>query len=247
MGARVLARAKQNKADPFAAELRFACTGEDARAHMATRAESLSSSLVADGTIRGESSVFTARPMALTRTTLVVLFFATSAGSAFATHQYVVANNNVSPTNTVTVYELSGAGLGASLVEVSTVPTGGVGIGGGYPANSTIIVTNDDEPASNCVIVGDAGSGDISTMKPIGRSPYLQVVRNFHANDGDAATAGGLGLEVVGSYLYASYTGNGINIPPAVEVWSAGQCSLGTMALVSSQRGSTAAQSIAWQ
>ena len=158
---------------------------------------------------------------------LIGLFLTLTAGSAFASHRYVVANNNVPGTNTVTIYELSGDTLGASLVAVTTVPTGGAGIGGGYPANPTIVTAR--YPTPGCVFVGDAGSGDIAVMKPINQSPHLQLVGNFHSVDGDAATAGGLGLVVSGpGYFYASYTGNGSNIPPAIEVWydSTGQCYL---------------------
>jgi len=158
---------------------------------------------------------------------LAGLFLAATAGSAFASRNYVVANNNTSPTNTISIYELFGNTQGASLVSVTTVPTGGQGIGGGYPANPTVVATK-QYPIPGCVFVGDAGSSDIAVLKPINQSPYLQVVGNFYSVDGDAATAGGLGIVASGAYVYASYTGNGNNISPAIELWfdSTGHCFL---------------------
>jgi hypothetical protein len=149
--------------------------------------------------------------------TLIGFFLAATAGSAFAAHNYVVANNNTFPTNTVSVYELSGT----SLIGVTTVPTGGAGTGSGYPANTTQSVAH--VPLGNCVFAGDAASGDISAMQVVDKSPYLQVVRNYYSSDGDAATEDGLGLIVSGDWLYANYTGNGSNIPPAIGVWQMDQ------------------------
>ena len=156
---------------------------------------------------------------------IVAGVLAVTAGSAFASHKYVVVNNNASSMNTISIYELFGNTLGASLVSVTTVPTGGVGSGGGYSDNRTI-ATNEGY-LGTCIFVGDAGSDDISAMLPIDQSPYLQVEGNYHAADGDTATAGGLGIVALGGYVYASYTGNGSNIPPAIEGWvDSGQCFL---------------------
>ena len=87
---------------------------------------------------------------------LLALVVALSSGSASAaTHYYVVANNNTSPTNTVSVYQVSGT----SLVSLTTVLTGGSGNGGGYFAEVTQSIAHDG--TNTCVFVGDAGSGDI--------------------------------------------------------------------------------------
>jgi hypothetical protein len=135
-----------------------------------------------------------------------------------ARHHYVIANNNAFPTNTVSVYEVSGA----SLVPLPTVPTGGTGSGGGYFAGVTQSVAQDG--TNTCVFVGDAGSIDISAMKMVTRSPYLKVVSNYASPDGDADIAG-LGIITSGGYLYANYTGNTINggsVSPALGVWKIG-------------------------
>lgn len=150
---------------------------------------------------------------------LIGLFLAVTGGSAFASHNYVIANNNTAPTNTVTIYELSGTTVEASLVSVTTVATGGSGTGTGYPSNTSVATVIGQVGA--CVFVGDAGTGDISAMKSIHSSPYLEVVGNVEPPDGDSASEGGLGM-IVGSalpyFLYANYTGDGGNISPAIGV-----------------------------
>lgn len=105
-----------------------------------------------------------------------------------ATHHYVVANNNTFPTNSVSLYEVSGA----SLVPVATVPTGGTGSEGGYFAGETQSVALDG--TNVCVFAGDASSIDISAMKAVAGRPYLEVVGNYVSPDGDADTNAGLGI-----------------------------------------------------
>ena len=53
---------------------------------------------------------------------VLALLLAVSSRSTFAaTHYYVVANNDTSPTNSDSVFQVSGS----SLVSLTTVPTGG--------------------------------------------------------------------------------------------------------------------------
>jgi len=153
----------------------------------------------------------------------VIALLAFSAGSAYAaTHYYVVANNNVFPINSVSVYEVSGT----SLVSLTNVPTGGAGSGGGYFGQGRQSINQDG--SSTCVFAADAETGDISAMKVIATSPYLGVVSNFYSPDGDSGTDDGIGITVAGGYLYANYTGNGSNIPPSIGVWKITPgCSLG--------------------
>jgi hypothetical protein len=160
----------------------------------------------------------------LAAVTLTLLLLLLCGSSAFATNYYVVGNNNSFPTNTVSVYEVSGA----SLVNVSTVLTGGAGSGGGYFAESAQSIVQDG--SNTCVFAGDAGSPDISAMKVIAAKPYLQVVSNYVSPDGDASSSDGIGILVSGSYLYANYTGNlgtGGSVTPAIGVWKIGSgCTL---------------------
>lgn len=142
-----------------------------------------------------------------------------------ATHHFVVANNNTFPTNSVSLYAVSGS----SLVPVATVPTGGTGSGGGYFAGVTQSVAQDG--TNVCVFAGDASSIDISAMKVVAGRPYLEVVGNYVSPDGDADTNAGLGIITSGGYLYANYTGgrafNGDIVNPALGVWKIGSgCTL---------------------
>jgi hypothetical protein len=155
---------------------------------------------------------------------LLAMFQATCVGATkTATHHYVFANNNTFPSNTVSLYEVSGA----SLVPLTTVPTGGTGSGGGYFAGVTQSVARDG--TNICLFAGDASSLDISAMKVVAGSPYLEVVGNYASPDGDADIAG-LGIITSGGYLYANYTGNTVNggsVEPAMGVWKIGSgCTL---------------------
>ena len=144
--------------------------------------------------------------------------------SAFATNYYVVGNNNTFPTNTVSVYRVSGT----SLVPLTTVPTGGEGTNGGYFSQVQQSIAQDG--SNTCVFAGDSNSADISAMKVIAASPYLQVVTTYISPDGDASTSDGLGITVAGGYIYANYTGNtavGGSTPPSIGIWKIGSgCTL---------------------
>jgi hypothetical protein len=156
----------------------------------------------------------------LVAVTLLALLLAVCGGSAFAaTHYYVVANNDTSFANTVSVYQVSGS----SLVPLTTVSTGGAGSGGGYFAETRQSIVHDG--AATCVFAGDSGSGDIAAMKVIPTSPFLSVVSNYTSPDGDAASNDGLGITISGGYLYANYTGNTFNggaESPSIGVWKIG-------------------------
>ena len=151
--------------------------------------------------------------VASTITFLGLLLVLSSVSALAATHYYVVANNNT-PTNTVSVFQVSGS----SLVPVTTVPTGGSGSGGGYFAEAMQSIAQDG--SNTCIFAGDANSGDIAAMKIISTSPYLSVVGNYVSPDGDSATNDGLGITVSGGYLYANYTGG--TTSPAIGVWKIG-------------------------
>jgi len=140
----------------------------------------------------------------------VALLAALCASSAFAANHYVVANNDTS-TNTVSVFQVSGI----SLVPLTTVATGGAGLGGGYFAEVRQTIAQDG--TNTCVFVADAVSSDIAAMKVIGASPYLKVVGNYVSPDGDSGDYEGLGVTVAGGYVYADYTSSG-----TIGVWKVG-------------------------
>ena len=141
---------------------------------------------------------------------VAALLVALCAGSAYATSYYVVANNDTS-SNTVSVFTVSGT----SLVPVTTVATGGQGLGGGYFAEVRQSIAQDG--TNTCVFAGDAVSSDIAAMKVISASPYLQVVSNYISPDGDSGATSGLGVTVSGGYVYANYTGSA-----TIGVWKIG-------------------------
>lgn len=152
-------------------------------------------------------------PKILAAMPLIVLLLALGAGSAFATNYYVVANNNTSPTNNVSVYEVTGS----TLTNVSTVATGGEGTGGGYFGQVRQSINQDG--SNTCVFAADAESGDIAALEVIAKAPYLSLVKDYTSPDGDSGTEAGIGITVSGGYLYANYTGNGLNITPSIGVW----------------------------
>jgi hypothetical protein len=148
----------------------------------------------------------------LVAVTLGALFLAVFGGSAYAaTHHYVVTNDNVAGSNSVSVFEVTGI----SLTHVSTVPTGGDGLGGGYFAQVDQSIAPDG--GNTCVFAGDAATSDIAAMKVIGTSPYLQVVNDYVSPDGDSGDDIGLGIAISGNYLYANYTAT-----PSIGVWQIG-------------------------
>ena len=154
-------------------------------------------------------------PKTLAAVTLILLLVLSGSAVA-ATHYYVVANNNTSPTNKVSVYEVSGT----SLVNVSNVATGGQGTNGGYFAQVRQSITHDG--GNTCVFAGDAASNDIAALKVIPTNPYLRLVKDYLSPDGDAGSAAGIGITVNSGFLYANYTGDGVNIPPSIGVWQVG-------------------------
>lgn len=161
-------------------------------------------------------------PRTLAAVILTALLLGLGTGNALAaTHYYVVANNNTSPTNSVSVFQVSGA----SLVNLSTVSTGGSGSNGGYFAQGRQSITQDG--TNTCVFAADDGSGDISAMKVVPTAPYLRVVSNYFSPDGDSGTENGIGTTAAGGYLYVNYTGNGGNVGPSIGVWKIGSgCTL---------------------
>ena len=116
------------------------------------------------GTTEDSMTKISRTVVAVALLSLAVTVFSGSASAA--THYYVVANNNASPTNSVSVYQVSGT----SLVSLTTVSTGGAGSGGGYFAAVTQSIAHDG--TNTCVFAGDAGSADISAMKVISTSPF---------------------------------------------------------------------------
>lgn len=130
-----------------------------------------------------------------------------------AAQDYVVGNNDGYPTNTVSVFEVSGT----SLLNVTAVETGGQGLGGGRFSSVTQSIAQDGK--NTCVFVGNGYSSTISAMKVVDAKPYLQVVDTYSSPSGGSGQYFGIGITVSNGYLYANNTGNGSTISPNIDVW----------------------------
>lgn len=126
---------------------------------------------------------------------------------------YVVGNNDGYPTNTVSVFQVSGT----SLVNVSSVETGGQGLGGGRFSSVTQSIAQDGK--NTCVFVGNGYSSTISAMQVIATKPYLKLVDTYTSPSGGSGLYFGIGITVSNGYLYANNTGNGSSISPDIDVW----------------------------
>lgn len=134
--------------------------------------------------------------------------------SALATAQdYVLANNNSYPANSVSVFQISNA----SLINVSTVETNGEGFGGATElSGATQSIAEDGK--NTCVFVGNGYSGTISAMKVIDAKPYLQVVDTYASPPGGSGPFFSIGITVSNGYLYVYNIGSAF-APPTMDVW----------------------------
>jgi hypothetical protein len=123
--------------------------------------------------------------------------------SAFAADpgkpHYVVTNDDVPPQNetSVTFYTVSADG---QLTMKEKVPTGGIGIAGGYFAANRVNVL--DSGDAKCVYASQATSGDIVGI--VVRT--LTVGGSARGSTKDGGRSNGIGLAMNAQYLYASFT-----------------------------------------
>jgi 6-phosphogluconolactonase (cycloisomerase 2 family) len=125
--------------------------------------------------------------------------------SASSVGSFLVTNNDVPLFNppqgpagsTVSFYSIESSG---ALDNKVVIPTGGVGIAGGFFASSRIAIV----PQGNevCVFASNAASGDISGIN----AGTLTVTGTFLASLSDTATTNGIGLAANANYLYATYS-----------------------------------------
>jgi len=129
---------------------------------------------------------------------VVVGFFAL-AGWARAGTEYIVANDDAAAPfpSGVSFYTIAPNGF---LTLVQDVPTGGMGIGGGFFGANRIAVVNNSGQA--CVYATDASTGDIVGIIV----SSLAVGGSATGSDSDGGTSNGIGLATGGQYLYASYS-----------------------------------------
>jgi hypothetical protein len=99
--------------------------------------------------------------------------------------------------NTVTFYSIEANG---TLDNKTLVPTGGVGIAGGFFASPRIAIV--PQGSDVCVFASNAASGDISGISAATRT----VTGTFLASASDTASANGIGLAANANYLYATFS-----------------------------------------
>jgi hypothetical protein len=128
-----------------------------------------------------------------------------AASAASSVGSFLVTNNDVPLFNppqgpagsTVTFYSVESNG---ALDNKVVIPTGGVGIFGGFFASSRIAIV----PQGNdvCVFASNAASGDISGIS----AATLTLTGTFLASSTDTATSNGIGVAANANYLYATFS-----------------------------------------
>ena len=137
----------------------------------------------------------------LLRMTVVLVGVCVASGFAAAEGKphYIVTNDDVPPINptSVSFYTVGSNGL---LTLKAKLPTGGIGIGGGYFAENRLNIL--DSGNQECVYAAEAESGDIVGV--LVRTLTLGGTAN--GSPKDSGTTNGIGLAMNSQYLYASFT-----------------------------------------
>jgi 6-phosphogluconolactonase (cycloisomerase 2 family) len=130
---------------------------------------------------------------------LVGLCVASGFAAAAGKRHYIVTNDDVPPINptSVSFYTVGSNGL---LTLKAKLPTGGIGIGGGYFAENRLNIL--DSGNQECVYAAEAESGDIVGV--LVRTLTLGGTAN--GSPKDSGTTNGIGLAMNSQYLYASFT-----------------------------------------
>ena len=132
---------------------------------------------------------------------LLVLLASTACLAAVHGPRYLLTNDDVVyGRNSVTFYQIGGMDASPTLTRVAVVETGGMGLGGGPPTASAIVV----DGAGACAYAADSGSSDVAAIDIATKT----VVGKFRGSWQDSGGFKGVGLAMNEKYLYASYTGN---------------------------------------
>jgi 6-phosphogluconolactonase (cycloisomerase 2 family) len=146
-------------------------------------------------------SVF--RVLAMVGCMAAVCGFCPTSLVASAKH-YVVTNDDVVGSNTVTFYQASGTASAPKLTRVKTVKTGGSGLGGGYFGMARQVMVNVGSHV--CVFSVDGGSNDVAAIV----FKTQKIVGTYKGSSTDTGGVGGMALAVNpnGNYLYAAFSGS---------------------------------------
>jgi hypothetical protein len=118
-----------------------------------------------------------------------------------ASPTYVIAVDENTSANSATVFSLNTT-TGVT-TQVKKLSTGGLGLGGGFFASSTVTITSNNQ----CIFIADTGSDDIAAFA----APTYAKVGNFSngsLNWSAAGAGGSLSLSPDGKWLYGAYSGS---------------------------------------
>src|SRR5580658_6153182 len=130
---------------------------------------------------------------------LVGIFIVSGVAVGANKPHYLITNDDVPPpfATNVTIYTVDANGT----IKVKTkVPTGGIGIGGGYFAANRVNVLNSRN--AECIYASQATSGDIVGVIV----KTLAIGGSARGSKNDEGKSNGIGLAMNTHYLYASFT-----------------------------------------
>ena len=127
-----------------------------------------------------------------------VITFCTASSLAQIT-RYVVTNDDNYNGNSATFFKI---GAGGALTQTAVVPTGGVGLGGGYFASSRVTMLR----SQGCIYISNAGDFP-GTVSGIVESTQT-LAGTFAGSAGDSGGSG-IGLAVGKGRLFAAFSGSG--------------------------------------
>jgi 6-phosphogluconolactonase (cycloisomerase 2 family) len=136
--------------------------------------------------------------------TIAVIVVATVAfctATSFAqVTRYVVTDDDNPSGNTATFFKI---GAGGALTQTAVVPTGGVGLGGGYFASSRVTVLR----SQGCIYITN-NADNPGTVSGIVESTQT-LAGTFAGSAGDNGDNLGIGMALGKGRLYAAFTGSG--------------------------------------
>jgi len=138
---------------------------------------------------------------------LTIVALVTLTATMFGATNYVITNDDNPNGNSATIFSVSKG----SLSLVTTITTGGYGLGGGYFATGRVSVLR--SKTQNCAYITDAYGpnfarpGDVASIN----MSTLTLVGTYPATALDYGGDYGIGLaeNATGTFLFASYTGTG--------------------------------------
>jgi hypothetical protein len=121
---------------------------------------------------------------------------------AFGATEYIIANDNNLNDNFLTIYRLDVAT--GVLTKVSTIATGGRGLGDLFQNNNYTNIEQAVSPNANCIFALNAATSDIAAFSKANEYSLIGNYSNSELNSSD--DGGTLAITPNGKFLYASYS-----------------------------------------